>query len=234
MWLGAGAETRPGNVWVSGGWPVQVEVWSDIVCPWCYIGKRRLERALELFEHSDQVRVRWRSFQLDPSFPTGASEPVYDSLSRKMGAPREQVRSMTEQVTQVAAQEGLDYDFAGGVMVNTFDVHRLIHLARIRGLEARAQERFMRAQLVEARDLSDTAVLVEVAAEVGLESQEVRRVLEGGEYAEDVREDIALARRLGATGVPFFVMDRAVGISGAQSVEVVVSALDKAYQAGRG
>ncbi len=209
-------------------------MWSDIVCPWCYIGKRRLERALELFEHSDRVRVRWRSFQLDPSFPAGVSEPVYDSLSRKMGAPLEQVRSMTEQVTQVAAQEGLDYDFAGGVMVNTFDVHRLIHLARTRGLEARAQEGFMRAQLVQARDLSDTAVLVEVAAGVGLDSQEVRRVLEGGEYAEDVREDIALARRLGATGVPFFVMDRAVGISGAQSVDVMVSALDKAYQAGRG
>ncbi|MFF8763739.1 DsbA family oxidoreductase [Nocardiopsis dassonvillei] len=213
---------------------MQVEVWSDVVCPWCYIGKRRLERALELFEHADRGRVRWRSFQLDPSFPPGVSEPVYDSLSRKMGAPREQVRSMTEQVTRVAAQEGLDYDFAGGVMVNTFDVHRLIHLARTRGLEGRAQERFMRAQLVEARDLSDAAVLVEVAAGAGLEPEEVRRVLEGGEHAEDVREDIALARRLGATGVPFFVMDRAVGISGAQSVEVVLSALDKAHQTGRG
>jgi predicted DsbA family dithiol-disulfide isomerase len=213
---------------------VQVEVWSDIVCPWCYIGKRRLERALELFEYSDRVQVRWRSFQLDPSFPVGVSEPVYDSLSRKMGASREQVRAMTGQVTQVAAQEGLDYDFEGGVMVNTFDVHRLIHLARTRGLEALAHERFMRAQLVEARDLGDTGALVEVAAEVGLEPQDVRRVLEGEEYAEDVREDIALARGLGATGVPFFVMDRAFGVSGAQSVEVFVSALDKAHRAGRG
>ncbi|PDP89682.1 disulfide bond formation protein DsbA [Glycomyces fuscus] len=213
---------------------MQVEVWSDIVCPWCYIGKRRLERALELFEHSDRVRVRWRSFQLDPSFPPGVSEPVYDSLSRKMGASREQVRSMTEQVTQVAAQEGLDYDFAGGVMVNTFDVHRLLHLARTRGLEAEAHEGFMRAQLVQARDLNDTGALVEVAAEVGLEPRDVRRVLEGQEYAEDVREDIALARRLGATGVPFFVMDRSFGVSGAQSVEVFVSALDKAHRAGQG
>ncbi len=218
---------------VSGG-SVQVEVWSDVVCPWCYIGKRRLERALEEFEHAGRVRVLWRSFQLDPSFPEGVGEPVYDALARKTGSSREQVRAMTGQVTQVAAEEGLDYDFAGGVMVNTFDVHRVLHLARERGLEERAHERFMRAQLVQARDLSDADTLVEVATEVGLEGREVRGVLAGSEYAESVRADVAAARELGATGVPFFVMERAFGFSGVQPVEVFVAALDKAYRAGRG
>lgn len=213
---------------------MQVEVWSDIVCPWCYIGKRRFERALEQFEHSDRVEVVWRSFQLDPSFPRGEGVPVYDALSEKMDASREQVRSMTDQVKEVAAQEGLDYDFADGVMVNTFDIHRLIHLAGTRGLGARAHERFMRAQLVEAQDLSDADTLVEVAVEVGLDADEARRVLEGDEHTDDVHADATAARQLGANGVPFFVMDRAFGVSGAQPVEVFVSALEKAYQAGQG
>lgn len=213
---------------------MQVEIWSDIVCPWCYIGKRRFEKALESFEHADEVEVTWRSFQLDPGFPRGEGVPVYDALSAKMGAPREQVRAMTEQVTQVAAQEGLEYDFASGVMVNTFDAHRLVHLAQSRGLGDAAHERFMDAQLVQARDLSDPENLVAVAVEIGLEEREVREVLAGDAFTAEVEADIDTARRLGATGVPFFVMDRAFGVSGAQPVEVFASALEKAHQAARG
>ncbi|OOC53831.1 MULTISPECIES: DsbA family oxidoreductase [Nocardiopsis] len=213
---------------------MQVQVWSDVVCPWCYIGRRRLERALERFEHAGEVEVLWRSFQLDPSFPRGVSQPVYDALAQKMGASVEQVRAMTEQVTRVAAQEGLEYRFESGVMVNTFDVHRLLHLARERGLGGWAHECFMRAQLVLGRDLSQARTLVEVAAQAGLEEGEVRRVLEGRDYAQDVREDIDAARRLGAGGVPFFVIDETVAFSGAQPVEVLVAALDKAHRAGRG
>jgi predicted DsbA family dithiol-disulfide isomerase len=212
---------------------VQVEVWSDIVCPWCYIGKRRFETALEQFEHADQVEVLWRSFQLDPSYPRGRGEPVRDALAAKTGASREQVRAMTAQVEKVAAEVGLEYDFENGFMVNTFDVHRLVHLAQSRGLGTKAHERFMHAQLVEAKDLSDTATLVELAAEIGLDAAEARRVLEGDDYAEEVREDGAAAQRLGGNGVPFFVIDRAFGISGAQPVEVFASALEKAYLAAR-
>ncbi|MEE2036883.1 DsbA family oxidoreductase [Nocardiopsis sp. CT-R113] len=210
---------------------MQVEVWSDIVCPWCYIGKRRFEKALEQFEHADRVEVVWRSFQLDPSYPQGRSQPVYDALASKMGTTRDQARAMTDQVKKVAADEGLEYDFANGVMVNTFDVHRLVHLAQSRGLGTRAHEAFMHAQLVQARDLSDIDTLVEVAAEIGLDPEEARRVLEGDDYAEDVREDGATAQRLGGNGVPFFVIDRAFGVSGAQPVEVFVAALEKAHQA---
>ena len=208
---------------------LRIEVWSDIVCPWCYIGKRRLERALADFEHADEVEVLWRSFQLDPTFPQGVSEPVYDSLAKKMNAPREQVQAMTEQVQQVAAQEGLRYDFAGGVMVNTFDAHRLTHLAREHGLGDAAHERLMNAQLVQGRVLNDVDTLVELAGEIGLDTERARAVLEGDQYADQVRADIDDARRLGATGVPFFVLDRALGISGAQPLEVFSAALDKAY-----
>lgn len=208
---------------------MRIEVWSDIVCPWCYIGKRRLERALADFEHAEEVEIIWRSFQLDPTFPQGVSEPVHESMAKKMNAPPEQLRAMAEQVQQVAAQEGLRYDFAAGVMVNTFDAHRLTQLAREHGLGGVAHERLMKAQLVQGRVLNDVDTLVELAGEIGLDTERARTVLEGEEYADQVRADIDDARRLGATGVPFFVLDRALGISGAQPLEVFSAALEKAY-----
>lgn len=219
---------------MSGEAMVRVEVWSDIVCPWCYIGKRRFEKALGQFAHADQVEVVWRSFQLDPSFPVGVSTPVHESLAEKLGSPVEQVQHMTEQVTEVAAQEGLDYDLAGGVMVNTFDAHRLVHAAGEQGLAERAHECLMRAQLVQARDLSNIETLVELAREIGLDAGVARRVLEGQDYAEQVRADVATAQQLGGSGVPFFVLNRAFGVSGAQPVEVFVSALEKAHLAAQG
>ncbi|GAA1086979.1 DsbA family oxidoreductase [Nocardiopsis metallicus] len=208
---------------------MQIEVWSDIVCPWCYIGKRRLEKALASFEHADEVELLWRSFQLDPAFPQGVREPVYDSLAKKMNATPDQVRQMTEQVEQVAAREGLHYEFENAVMVNTFDAHRLTHLAKEKGLGDQAHERLMRAQLVQARVLDDVDTLVELAGEIGLDTEEARTVLTGDAYTAEVHSDIRTAQQLGATGVPFFVMDRAFGVSGAQPLEVFTAALEKAY-----
>lgn len=208
---------------------MQVEVWSDIVCPWCYIGKRRLEKALAGFEYADEVELVWRSFQLDPTFPKGVREPVYDSLAKKMNATPDQVRGMTDQVKQVAAQEGLHYEFENAVMVNTFDAHRLTHLAKDRGLGGQAHERLMRGQLVEARVLDDVDTLVELAAEIGLDAEEARTVLTGDTYTAEVEDDIRTAQQLGATGVPFFVMDRAFGVSGAQPLDVFTAALEKAH-----
>ncbi|WP_017580163.1 DsbA family oxidoreductase [Nocardiopsis valliformis] len=208
---------------------MQIEVWSDIVCPWCYIGKRRLEKALASFEHADEVELVWRSFQLDPTFPRGVREPVYDSLAKKMNATPDQVRQMTDQVKQVAAQEGLHYEFENAVMVNTFDAHRLTHLAKEKGLGDQAHERLMRAQLVQARVLDDVDTLVELAEEIGLDTEEARTVLTGDAYTAEVQSDIRTAQQLGATGVPFFVMDRAFGVSGAQPLEVFTAALEKAY-----
>ncbi|BCJ48842.1 DSBA oxidoreductase [Actinoplanes sp. NBRC 14428] len=208
-----------------------VEIWSDIVCPWCYIGKRRLETALRSFEHADEVEIVWRSFQLDPGYPKGRFEPVYDALAKKFGGSRAQVKAMTAQVGALAAAEGLRYDFEHAVSFNTFDAHRLLHLAKAHGAGAEAHERLMRANLVEGATL-DTATLVRLGTEVGVPAAEAQRVLDGDDYTGDVLADIEQAHRYGATGVPFFVLDRAYGVSGAQSADVFLQALRTAREAG--
>jgi len=207
-----------------------VEVWSDIVCPWCYIGKRRLQTALGEFEHADQVEVVWRSFQLDPAYPKGRHEPVYTSLAKKFGGSVAQVKAMTAQVAELAAAEGLTYDFEHAQTLNTFDAHRLLHLAKKHGLGPEAHERLMRANLIEGETL-DTETLVRLAAEIGVPQEDSRRVLAGDDYTADVEEDIAQARAYGASGVPFFVLDRAYGVSGAQSADVFLQALRTAHAA---
>jgi predicted DsbA family dithiol-disulfide isomerase len=200
---------------------VKIEVWSDIVCPWCYIGKRRLESALGSF--GQEVEVEWRSFQLDPGFPRGKAVPVYDALAEKFGGGRDQVREMTGRVTALAEVEGLKYDFEHGVMVNTFDAHRLAHHARSQGLGPRMHERLMRAQLVEGETLNDTATLVRLAEEIGVTG--AHPVVTSDRYTAEVEADIQEARALGATGVQFFVLYRKYGVSGAQPTEVFAQAL---------
>lgn len=206
---------------------MKIEVWSDIVCPWCYLGKRRLETALAEFEHP--VSVEWRSFQLDPTYPKDARQPVYEAIQSKMGASPAQVRAMTGNLGALAAAEGLTYDFDNAVMVNTFDAHRVAHLAKANGLGAEMHERLLRAQLVEAETLNDADTLVRLAAEVGVDEPDTRKVLAGDEYAASVAADIEEARALGVNGVPFFVIDRKYGISGAQPVEAFRSALTTAH-----
>lgn len=204
---------------------MRLEVWSDVICPWCYIGKRRLEKALAAFEHAGEVEVEWRSFQLDPSFPMGVSKGAYEMLADKMGCSVAQARAMTEQVAALGAQEGLAYDFDRVRIVNTFDAHRLAHLAKAEGLGGAMHERLMRANLIEGETLDDHETLVRLGTEVGLDEGDARRVLGGEEYTADVDEDGRQARALGATGVPFFVLDRRYGISGAQPVETFLETL---------
>jgi predicted DsbA family dithiol-disulfide isomerase len=208
-----------------------IEVWSDVVCPWCYLGKRRLERALAGFERAAEVDVVWRSFQLDPSHPKGVRQPVYQMLAAKFGGPVAQVRAMTERVKDLAAQEGLAYDFDRAVSVNTFDAHRMAQLAKKHSLGGEMHERLLRAHLVEGEAVDDVDTLVRLGAEVGVPADEARQVLAGDEYASAVEEDIREARTLGVTGVPFFALDRTYGISGAQPVEAFASALRTAYRA---
>ncbi|GAA2389502.1 DsbA family oxidoreductase [Streptomyces glaucosporus] len=209
---------------------VRIEVWSDVVCPWCYIGKRRLERALEEFEHAGEVEVAWRSFQLDPSFPRGVRQPVPEMLAKKTGSSPEQVRAMNARVTELAAREGLVYDLEHSVMVNTVDAHRLTHLAGAHGLGDRAHERLLRAQLVEARTLDDPDTLVELGVEIGLDEDETRGVVTGDAYAREVEADIREARALGVTGVPFYVLNRAFAVSGAQPAETFLTGLRRARE----
>ena len=207
---------------------MRVEVWSDVVCPWCYIGKRRFERALEKFDHPDEVEVVWRSFQLHPEHPKGVREPLEESLAAKFGVPVEQVRAMNDRVKTLAAAEGLDYDFERYALVNTFDAHRLTHLAKAHGLGAELHERFLRAQLIEGEVLDDADTLVRLSAEVGVPTDDARRVLEGDDYTADVDEEIRELRALGGNGVPFFAIDRRYGVSGAQPTEVFLCTLQAA------
>jgi predicted DsbA family dithiol-disulfide isomerase len=176
--------------------------------------------------------VEWRSFQLDPTYPRDARQPVLEAIQSKMGASPAQVRAMTGNVGALAEAEGLTYDFDNAVMVNTFDAHRVTHLAKAAGLGTEMHERLLRAQLVEAEVLNDSETLVRLATEVGLPEPDTRRVLASDEYATAVTEDIQEARALGVNGVPFFVIDRRYGISGAQPVEAFRSALATAATAG--
>lgn len=208
---------------------MRVEVWADVVCPWCYIGKRRLEKALAGFGHADQVEVVWRSFQLDPSFPKGVREPVHEHLAKQVRASLAQVREMTDHVKGLAAEEGLAFDAERTYMVNTFDAHRLAHLAKRHGLPGPMYERLMHAYHVEGETVDDPQTLVRLGAEVGVPAEEAEQALAGDAYATDVEADIREAAALGATGVPFFVLDGAYGISGAQPVATFLSALRTAH-----
>ena len=207
---------------------MKIEVWSDIVCPWCYIGKRRLQNALARFTHEGDVEVTWRSFQLDPSARRGDNQPTTEMLASKYGVPAPQALAMQERVTSLAAAEGLTYHLEKSLTANTFDAHRLTHFAASRGLADGIHERLFRAALVEGEAVDDTETLVRIGVEAGLPADEARKVLDSDAYADEVRDDISTARALGANGVPFFVFDRTYGISGAQPIEVFLTTLEKA------
>jgi len=207
-----------------------IEVWSDITCPWCYIGKRRLETALTQFDGRDDVTVEWKSFQLDPSAPLGQTGTVYEALSKKFGKSVDEIKAMNQHVTELAAAEGLAYDFDKYQPINTFDAHRVLHLAKSLGIGDAVKERFLKGQFTEGERLEDHDTLVRLAAEAGVPEADARRVLAGTEYADAVRSDVRELQSLGGNGVPFFVVDRRYGISGAQPVEVFLNTL-KAAQA---
>jgi predicted DsbA family dithiol-disulfide isomerase len=213
-----------------------VEIWSDIACPWCYIGKRRFAAALEGFEHRDHVRVTWRSFELQPDAEHSSAHPGLTEatmLAERKGMPVDQVRQMFAQVTAVAADAGLAYDFDTVVPANTFDAHRLVHVAgELGGADAAADvvERLMSAHFEHGRVVDDLDVLVAVAAEAELDADAVRTALTTDAGAGAVRADEAEAAALGVQGVPFFVADRRLAVSGAQPVEVFARLLDQAWR----
>jgi len=209
-----------------------IEVWSDVVCPWCYIGKRRLETAVAQFEHRDAVEVRWRSYQLDPGAPTEPTESTTTMLARKYGQTPAGARQMQDRVEAVAAEEGLLYRLSETLHVNTVDAHRLIHLALRQGgteLQGRVKEALLAAYFVQARNVADHAVLREVALGAGLDAAAVDDLLAGDELTQEVWSDAEQAQAYGATGVPFFVVDQKYGVSGAQPVEVFSQVLERAW-----
>jgi predicted DsbA family dithiol-disulfide isomerase len=208
---------------------MRVEIWSDVVCPWCFIGKVRFERALGSFPHRDDVEVVHRAFELDPTIPRGETRDVVTELAAKKGLSEEQVRRMMAGVEQLAAAEGLEYHLAEAPAGNTVDAHRLVHLAADGGRAGAMIDRLYRAHFTELRSVFEVGSLAELAAEAGLDADEARRALSGDAYLDRVRGDEAVARSLGINGVPFFVIDGRLGISGAQPVDAFASALEQAW-----
>ena len=206
-----------------------VDIWSDVVCPWCYIGKRRFEAALAQFEHRDDVTVLWHSFELDPEAPPVAEGRSAERLAAKYGMTVEEAAGRQAEITTLAAQDGLTYDLAESRGGNTFDAHRLIHLAAEHRLGDAAMERLMRAYFSEREAIGDRETLQRLAVEAGLPAEEVREVLEGERYADAVRADERAATQIGIRGVPFFVLGRKYGVSGAQPAEVLLQALQQAW-----
>ena len=204
---------------------MKVEIWSDVVCPWCYIGKRRFEKALDQFDHRGDIEVEFRSFELNPSAPTDQQGSLEEALARKYGLSLEQARAMNARVVEAAAGEGLEYRFDIAKRSNTFDAHRMIHLAAAEGMQSAMKERLMAAYFMEGRAIGDRDTLVELAAEVGIDAERARATLDSEEFADEVRADEREAGELGITGVPFFVINRRYAVSGAQPPELLLKAL---------
>lgn len=208
---------------------MKVEIWSDVVCPWCYIGKRRFESALAQFDHADEVEVIWRSFELDPGAARVQTEPQAERLAKKYGVSLEQVKAMNARLIGEARKERLDFHLEEAIGGNTFDAHRLIHLAAGSGRADAMKERLMKAYFTEGVAIGERAELMRLAVEVGLGEDAVKAMLSGEQFADAVRGDEARARAFGISGVPFFAIDERYGVSGAQPAEVMLDALQQAY-----
>jgi predicted DsbA family dithiol-disulfide isomerase len=210
---------------------LQIDVWSDIACPWCYVGKRRLERALREFPHAEEVKVVWHAFELDPAAPPERDPAVShaERIAQKYGISIERARQNSERLREAARGEGLSFDFERIRSGNTFDAHRLVQLGRERSRQSAVEERFFRAYLEEGALMSDHATLLRLAVDAGLDEREVADVLSSDQFAAEVRADEAQARELGIDGVPCFVLDERYAVSGAQPPQLLLSALHRVW-----
>jgi predicted DsbA family dithiol-disulfide isomerase len=209
---------------------MKIEIWSDVACPWCYIGKRRFEAALAEFPHRDSVDVHWRSYQLDPTLPEHYDGTELDYLSTRKGLAPQQVRQMFDHVAAQARSEGLNYDFDNVVVANSFTAHRLIHLAAAHGAQDAAKERLLSDHFEHGKDIGNQEYLTALGEDLGLDAAEVAELFSTDKYADDVRFDFEEGRSLGISGVPFFVIDRKFGLSGAQPAGTFTAALNQAWQ----
>ena len=207
---------------------MKIEIWSDIVCPFCYIGKRRFENALANFDQKDQIEVIYRSFQLNPEIETDTNKTVVQYLSESKGISLAKAEEMTAYVTQQAAIEGLDYQMDHAVVANTFRSHRLLQLALTQGLQLETKERLLNAYFIEGKNIDDIPTLIELANEIGLSN--VSDTLHSNNYTDEVKQDIMESKQIGIQGVPFFVFNRKYGISGAQEAKVFAEAIEQSFK----
>ena len=209
---------------------MRIEIWSDVVCPWCYVGKRNFESALARFEHRDQVEVTWRAFELDPSAPAEREGGYATHLARKYGMSAAAARTMIETMTATGAKAGVVLDFDRARPGNSFDAHRLIHLAGERGVQDAVKERLLRATFTDGEPVGKRDVLLRLAVEAGLPEDDAAAVLDSDAYATEVRAEESVALDLGITAVPYFVIDRTFGIPGAQAPDVILGTLQRAWE----
>lgn len=210
---------------------MKVEIWSDVMCPFCYIGKRKFEKALAEFPEKDQVEIEWKSFQLNPALKTDPSKNTIQHLAESKGWTMDYTKETINYVLNMAKEVGLSYDFEHAVVANSFDAHRLIQFAKTKSKGDAMEERLFKAYFTEGKNTADHQVLLQLALDCGLEKQSAEEVLSSDRFAEQVRTDIAESEKLGISGVPFFVIDRKFGISGAQDPKVFLDTLKKALTA---
>ncbi|NIJ53274.1 DsbA family oxidoreductase [Dyadobacter arcticus] len=208
---------------------MKVEIWSDVMCPFCYIGKRKFENALSQFPQKDQIQVEWKSFQLNPQMKTEPGKSINDYLAEVKGWAPDYAQKVNDHVTNLAAEVGLKYNMDEAVVANSFDAHRFVQFAKTKGLGDAAEEQLFKAYFTDGKDTSNHETLVELGSEIGLNASELIAVLQGTRFSEDVRNDIYEAQQVGARGVPFFVMDRKYAVSGAQQPETFLNALEKSF-----
>lgn len=208
---------------------MKVDIWSDVRCPFCYIGKRKFESALEQFEHKDQVEVEWHSFELDPNAETIAGANAADYLASRYGKSREWAEEMHQNVTQTAAEVGLNFNLDSSVVANSFDAHRLIQLAKTEGLGDQIEELLFEGYFSQGKDISDHETLIEIGRAAGLEELTIRAMLSSTDFTDEVRYDEQTAQSIGVKGVPFFVFDQKLAVSGAQPPETFLGAMQQAF-----
>ncbi|WP_295118990.1 DsbA family oxidoreductase [uncultured Chitinophaga sp.] len=209
---------------------MKVEIWSDIMCPFCYIGKRRFEQALEQVGGQEQVEIEWKSFQLDPQLQYTPGQTVHDMLAEKKGWTVEYAKEVGNQVSGMAAQLGLEYDFDKAIPANTLDAHRFSHLAAKHGLQHIAEEKLFAAYFTEGKNVGDHETLIAIGKEIGLNETEVKEMLQSDTYKSAVHKDISEGSSIGVRGVPFFVFNRQYAISGAQPLEVFTQTFKKVQE----
>jgi predicted DsbA family dithiol-disulfide isomerase len=208
---------------------MKVEIWSDVMCPFCYIGKRRFEQALQQFEHKDTVEIEWKSFQLNPDLETDTSTNINEYLAERKGWTVDHAQQMNDHVTKMAAEAGLTYHLDKAVVANSFKAHRFSHLAKKHGLGVAAEEQLFKAYFTDSKNIDDDGTLIELGKQIGLDVVEIEQTLASDAFAEDVKHDIDTAQYLGIQGVPFFVLNNKYAVSGAQAVPVFEQTLEKAF-----
>ena len=208
---------------------MKVDIWSDVRCPFCYIGKRKFEKGLEKFDHKNQVEVTWKSFQLDPALDSQSSEDIFTYFTRAKGVSRQQAEEMFGNVTAIAREVGLEFNIPGSIVANSFNAHRLIQMAKSKGLGNEAEEALFRIHFVEGKDINDNDTLLQTGLSIGIEQDELKEMLTSKAWTSEVRKDEDDARDLGVSGVPFFVFNDKYAVSGAQSPETFLQVLEKAW-----